>query len=795
MTRKVSVKDTDRKRDNPESTVWAQSCVCDVLFGPQRSRNTKQGFDAKKIVAAVVKHVQDHKVFTRPGNKFPQLKPLIASLVWPFVARRSMMTKRHPFEEKEFFRFQNSITETAKRISFHINERNDEQTYLKYFLNVYLCKLFRDDQLPEKDEFIDPKWPLFSGWCKKFLDRRILKRDASFVYSLQKGAKQAWPKLGEYKEKKAQEKHKSRMTVRHGEVPRDLDTTIRYQSRRIFGVLRPDELTKFIPSTSACLEATRQKGGCLSLVAPYVVPDFVRLVPHLDGSEHCIRPGALGSLGTLRELASSIDEWRRHEYIEAALGLAKTVEHPEQIKDVPYMLHVKIMDIPEPGKFRILSLGEGYYYIVLQPLQGALLSCWKRFSASTMLLQNYEKRIREIDQELPPEEGFLWYSVDYEAATDLLKKACSMAVLESLNSNCELGRVLISIAQSAIREPGSAKYPDGETVKIVDGQLMGHPLSFPLLCLINYSVYQCAIGRWVDDADTPQERTRRLGISERMDGNVLVNGDDMLFKAERSLYSIFIKTANDAGFKISVGKNYCSRDTCMINSKIFQRNSRAGKMSQRGYLNQNLLHGVVLKSGESSATPVQLGEELSRQIDLCPWTACTIPYIFERFKKDHVNQGFIPNWYVPAHLGGYGLHRELAPESMRITREQRQVAAQFVNKPSLQLYRMMGKKRNEKLSRFATACLKFRLVKDDYEPVLSEGESLVDESDPWLMRICYAAQIASGANFVEPETIVQKLHRDHRLAPMTIESMESYWGGKFVRSGVPDCPPLGFLHF
>ena len=56
---------------------------------------------------------------------------------------------------------------------------------------------------------------------------------------------------------------------------------------------------------------------------------------------------------------------------------------------------------------------------------------------------------------------------------------------------------------------------DIPSVDLYDGQLMGHPLSFPLLCVIKLSVYRTAIDRWVNSAPNNFERRCRKIVEDR----------------------------------------------------------------------------------------------------------------------------------------------------------------------------------------------------------------------------------------------------------------------------------------
>lgn len=713
----------------------------------------------------------------RCGAKAPIVKPLIESLIWIFVARRSL--KKDPFPGKELQKFRNSIEKTARRICFHVNDQQEELDYLKYWLNVFLCRLFRDERLPDMDK---PTFavPLFSGWCKKCINRGVLKRDASLLYSFGKGSKQAWPKLGKEREAKTLEKHLDRFTKPHGLLPNDIKEHLIKMATKMFGSIGPEELTKFSPSTNACLEAPRKNGGALSLCSECTFPEA----------------STCAAVGKLPAIVQTINNWRELEYAGIVTNLRtrildESVEEldPKTGQAVNGALQLTVMTLPEPGKFRVLTIGDGYLYTALQPLQGALIDRWKHHPASTMLKEDLEHYVQCIDVELHAEED-LWYSVDYEAATDLIKKDGTMAVLKAISSSCSLGNYLRDIAEWAMGSPNLAYYPHiGEYRLAIDGQPMGHPLSFPILCVINLAVFETACVRWLNASTTKREQDRRVAKTLIMRKNVLVNGDDMLFKAERSFGEIFEATALEAGLKTSVGKSYISKDTCMINSQIFQRN-RHGVMRRCGYLNQNILNGVVVKNGVSDATPTQLGRELNTMVHYCAWSSSVIPHVFNRFLKDFHGKDVKPNWYLPVHLGGYGLDPNLAPESWRVTRDQRLLAARFINDTRLQLYTRMGKRNPIKMTELAHATLNYHLVGGDY--VMEEHETEADR-DPWLLRLAYFGQIMSGSHPVSEETIVRRFKSEYRLKPCAPQTLVAYWKQRLISRPGPFCPPIGLL--
>jgi hypothetical protein len=284
-------------------------------------------------------------------------------------------------------------------------------------------------------------------------------------------------------------------------------------------------------------------------------------------------------------------------------------------------------------------------------------------------------------------------------------------------------------------------------------------------------------------------KAQRLGELKRkgnlLKRNVIVNGDDMLFKCPDDFYPIFVATANEAGFKISQGKQYLSPDCAMINSQVFRRVK--GTMERCGYLNLKLIKGTSLKTGESNATPVQIGKDLSLMVSLCPWANCAVPAALSRWKSDWFGPVYRPNWYLPVHLGGFGLDIQHAPKSWRVTKSQREMAARFINDPRMALYRRPGM--NIPTTKLAGAIARWRMVVGDYVPTEAE----VGTSDAWLERLAFAARAHQGASDVSDKVFVSHFRPQYRLKPMSIEGLNLYWTAQVFAVQPPPCPPLNWI--
>jgi hypothetical protein len=119
------------------------------------------------------------------------------------------------------------------------------------------------------------------------------------------------------------------------------------------------------------------------------------------------------------------------------------------------------------------------------------------------------------------------------------------------------------------------------------GQLMGSTLSFPILCVVNLTAYWRALERYlgkdIDVRDLP----------------VLVNGDDILFRADDDLYDLWQKEIRDVGFELSLGKNYIHPEYLTVNSQLYS--SKGGELHPLGCLNAGLLTGQSKITGRETA--------------------------------------------------------------------------------------------------------------------------------------------------------------------------------------------------
>jgi hypothetical protein len=230
----------------------------------------------------------------------------------------------------------------------------------------------------------------------------------------------------------------------------------------------------------------------------------------------------------------------------------------------PY--HPPIVDaiaLSEPLKVRMITKAEAETK-VLKPLQMALFEylgqqpqfaltsgCTKSSlldsfqESSKAWIDRIEQQIQSID--LRSQEGDLWLSGDYTAATDNFPMSVTNALLEGILSQIDHEPTRMWARWEC--SPHIIRYPIGLDDGVqTSGQLMGSLLSFPLLCFLNDFIVS------------------ESGFEK---GQYLINGDDVVAKGSMSTIKKWQCNAPQVGLSLSLGKNFVDEDFCTVNSQLF----------------------------------------------------------------------------------------------------------------------------------------------------------------------------------------------------------------------------------
>jgi len=111
---------------------------------------------------------------------------------------------------------------------------------------------------------------------------------------------------------------------------------------------------------------------------------------------------------------------------------------------------------------------------------------------------------------------------------------------------------------------------------------MGSKLSFPFLCIINLVAYWNSLEKY---------HRREVMLNELDD--LLVNGDDILFKSNTRHYKYWQHSIAKVGLKLSVGKNYIHKQLFTVNSELYER-------TPKGFRRYHYLSCSALFAGPSS---------------------------------------------------------------------------------------------------------------------------------------------------------------------------------------------------
>jgi hypothetical protein len=244
------------------------------------------------------------------------------------------------------------------------------------------------------------------------------------------------------------------------------------------------------------------------------------------------------------------------------------------------ILYVESTALPEPFKVRIISRGPTVPYwraTVIQKLVHKALQLLPEFrltretpdrDAAAIISRSvggYEAAFRSLYGRVHrthavDDSSRLYVSGDYKGATDNLNPHVSREVCEQLAAAIGLNEERRSLFVRSL--VGHVLYTDVKGVpdgrKQEWGQLMGSPTSFPVLCVANWAMSAAAL-----------EEVEWRGMRVAGKSGIVVNGDDITFRAWLRSVAQWKKRTAECGLAPSVGKNFIAADFLQVNSKMF----------------------------------------------------------------------------------------------------------------------------------------------------------------------------------------------------------------------------------
>jgi hypothetical protein len=196
----------------------------------------------------------------------------------------------------------------------------------------------------------------------------------------------------------------------------------------------------------------------------------------------------------------------------------------------PHLTRVQVSPIYEPLKVRLITKGEPFLYSLLKPFQQIMWDCLRKCPMFRLIGEEVSDQVLRERLSIPcpterdlylseePEIGtaealnkFCFASGDYSAATDNIPLEYTIRALETLFPPYTMSILRKAIGQQVYEVPKGSCGPMLETREAISkllgrqlddrcdyfvqrrGQLMGSPLSFPILCIINAAVYRFSV--------------------------------------------------------------------------------------------------------------------------------------------------------------------------------------------------------------------------------------------------------------------------------------------------------------
>jgi hypothetical protein len=555
---------------------------------------------------------------------------------------------------------------------------------------------------------------------------------SKFFFGLLQGVKRGCNVVPRYFINKAIEKHVKTLTTPtksilnpflYGEF-----TSLTRRIVRGFDMSMKQILKITEPSKSSTYQYMRHMGGQDTAVREaFGIPssiDELTADPSEAGAIALSTLQFFDQLYSMVDTESGIGELRGHSVTKEDKLLLLRKEHQSLCIEKDGLLTCRIVALSEPLKVRIISAGDGVPYYLSKPFQRALFNHiqpkpqFKLIGEPLQIphllgIMDREAELRKYVQNLNTDVPFpdtFWVSGDYSAATDNLKieytlQAFDVVAKEMLdtsmrNSNSDLGNVSIYLdVVRKLLEPHGMLYkntphlisflikaripftvdPSYVCVLQETGQLMGSPISFPFLCIINIVCYWSSL-------NTYYGRTIPLRLLP-----VLVNGDDILFRSNPAHYAIWKEMISEVGFTLSLGKNYTHPTLLTVNSELYEFNpSKNGlpEFRKHDYFNIGLL---ISQSKGRLADPYRKLSlvQLYRSSVGCAHDKARAHRRFIHYNKCIINQMTDRgkyNLFIPVHLGGLGfpLYKEVKP-LVQFTHFQRRFASFLIMRTEEQM--------------------------------------------------------------------------------------------------------------
>jgi hypothetical protein len=434
-------------------------------------------------------------------------------------------------------------------------------------------------------------------------------------------------------------KHRAQMMVPPPEVPEEWLDRFQTYCTRLFDRVPISfvEPKLFEASNSASLDSTRSTGGARE----YIRRDY----RGSDSIEYELGDEFNNELIAIIETRPGYTEEIRGQWCPSLSEVIRSAKEEDTA--------VMVQAILEPLKVRLITKGPAYRMWASRYLQKHLWRYLQRFpcfslTGKTMDISDVQGLKILSEQNHPAFRD--WVSGDYSAATDGLNINCTKILFEEILKRTVVDPDLEDILRSVLYEQ-VISYPDDsglESCLQCNGQLMGSILSFPILCLINMICYWMSVEEDLCFNPDYQFHPKELAA--------LVNGDDILFKTNDGLYEIWKKNIKNAGFTLSLGKNYVHRKYLTVNSRLFYDGEHLREVD---YLNVGLLTGQSKLSGRSETKCLPIWDFFNYSVPGA-WDPVRARKRFFHYQKEWIAQMTRSgnyNCFLSPERGGLGFHQ------------------------------------------------------------------------------------------------------------------------------------------
>lgn len=575
------------------------SCGCSKHRIPERSIFSQQNFklpilgyeimfsgkNMERIRSLITSETGTDHATVR--NCFRDVCSLVDNLLIPLL-----VISKKPFKET-------ALTSSIRASVFYWFFVKLQGTWVKE-LKYHLAWAFVDGErragesrleYPERDSTIlreDGKlaYGLIQKWYDIHLRTKVKKEiKRAFRLSLLQGVKRGMPTVDLNFVKETSHKH-AKVLSQKQDTPKEILDFIRKEVPKLIPEYKEKEREGIGSriSHSSCSERSIGQGGALHECIAYEdscyhdLPEGAFMGPeswHIPLEDNDMRRIIISKILGFDNLSRMFFSEKLGVYEERYrfdLGAVKRTCRRRSLDPDYRPIDTFVKFILEPLKCRTITkapaLVNAIYGDLQQHLWKSLTKRWQfGLTGETVSKEHISNLWAETSYCFPDdhsEEEDYWVSGDYSAATDNMHMDLTEAILDSISRKSESTRHILrrALVNNQINYEGCFEGLEGEDLPApftqTNGQLMGCVFSFPLLCIANYLIYKYTIKQVYG--------TKHL-LYKRVP--VLVNGDDILFKASTQFIEQWTKNIALVGFSKSVGKNYEAKDFCTINSCYF----------------------------------------------------------------------------------------------------------------------------------------------------------------------------------------------------------------------------------